>query len=95
MQIELTDHVGYAPNGDRVEFNQWIVMCDGVHVGYLQKTEGAWLSCIVFMDEATKAELIEAVSAAAKQVVGGAALPVDPDFLDEGENDDTDESDAR
>ena len=58
--------------------------------------EGAWLSCIVFMDEATKAELIEAVSVAANQKIGGAAVPVDPDFLkDEGENNDIDESDAR
>ena len=96
MQIELNDHVGVSPNGERVEFNQWIVMCDGTHVGYLQKTEGAWLSCIVFMDEATKLELIEAVSKAAQQKIGGAAIPVDPDFLkDEGDEDDIDESDAR
>ena len=87
MQIELNDHIGYSPNGDRVEFNQWIVMCDGIHVGYLQKTEGAWMSCIVFMDEETKAELIEAVSRAANHMIGGASIPVDPDFLkDEGED---------
>ncbi len=90
MQIELNDHVGIAPNGERVEHNQWIVMCDDIHVGYLQKTEGAWLSCIVFMDDETKAELIEAVSAAAHQRIDGAAIPVDPDFLkdenDEGED---------
>jgi hypothetical protein len=37
------------------------------------------------MDEATKVELIEAVSKAANIKVGGAAIPVDPDFLeDEG-----------
>jgi hypothetical protein len=95
MQIELNDHVGVSPNGERVDHNQWVVMCDGIHVGYLQKIEGAWLSCIVFMDEATKTELIEAVSAAAHQRIDGAAVPVDPDFLnDEGENDDIDESDA-
>ena len=90
MQIELTDHVGTSPNGERVDFNQWIVMCDGTHVGYLQKTEGAWLSCIVFMEGDTKQELIEAVSKAAQQAIGGAALPVDPDLLpndDEGEDD--------
>ena len=96
MQIELNDHVGVSITGEPVNQNQWVVMCDGLHVGYLQKAEGAWLSCIVFMDEATKAELIEAVSAAANQIVGGAAVPVDPDFLpkDEGENDDIDEGDA-
>jgi len=96
VQIELNDHVGVSPNGERVEFNQWIVMCDGTHVGYLQKIEGAWMSCIVYMDEATKRELIEAVSKAAQQKIGGAAIPVDPDSLkDEGDEDDIDESDAR
>lgn len=89
MQIELNDHVGVSPDGKTVDHNQWIVMCDGIHVGYLQKTEGAWLQCIVFMDETTNAELIEAVTDAAKQSIGGAAVPVDPDFLkddDEGED---------
>ena len=86
MQIELNDHVGVSPNGERVEFNQWIVMCDGTHVGYLQKHEGAWLACIVFMDEPTKAELIEAVSKEAKLKIGGAAIPVDPDLLVDDED---------
>ena len=88
MLIELNDHIGVSPQGETVDHNQWIVMCDGVHVGYLQKTEGAWLSCIVWMDDETKAELIEAVSKAAQQRIDGAAVPVDPDFLtidDEGE----------
>lgn len=64
-------------------------MCDETHVGYLQKTPGAWLACIVFMDEPTKAELIEAVSKAAQFKIGGAAIPVDPDLVvdDEGEDD--------
>jgi hypothetical protein len=83
VQIELTDHVGISLNGTPVDHNQWVVMCDGTHVGYLQKKEGAWLACIVFMDEPTKAELIEAVSKAAKLKVGGAAIPVDPDLLDD------------
>ncbi len=88
MQIELTDHVGESNTGKVVDHNQWIVMCDGTHVGYLQKTEGAWLSCIVYMDEPTKLELIEAVSKAAQLAIKGAAVPVDPDFLtDEGEDD--------
>lgn len=88
MQITLTDHVGTSTTGQPVDFNQWIVMCDGTHVGYLQKTEGAWLACIVFMDEPTKAELIDAVSKAAQIKIGGAALPVDPDLIpnDEGED---------
>ena len=82
--------MGESTSGERVDFNQWIVMCDGTHVGYLQKTDGAWLQCIVFMDDATKDEFIAAVSAAAHQKIGGAAVPVDPDFLtnDEGEDED-------
>lgn len=89
MQIELSDHVGESPDGKHVDHNQWIVFCDGTQVGYLQKTEGAWLQCIVWMDDATRAELIEAVSRAAQQKIGGAAVPVDPDLLpnDEGEDD--------
>lgn len=87
MNITLSDHIGTSPTGEHVDHGQWVVFCDGVQVGYLQKKPGAWLQCIVFMDEATKAELIEAVSAAASQHVGGAAIPVDPDCLqdDEGE----------
>jgi hypothetical protein len=85
VHIELTDHVGLSLHGAPVDHNQWIVMCDGVHVGYLQKHEGAWLQCIVFMDEATKNELIEAVSKAAMLKVGGAAIPVDPDLMNDGE----------
>jgi hypothetical protein len=81
MQIELTDHVGTSPDGTPVDHNQWVVMCDGTHVGYMQKTDGAWLQCIVFMEEDTKSELIDAVSMAAKVKVGGAAVPVDPEFL--------------
>lgn len=86
MQIELIDHIGVSNTGQAVDFDQWIVMCDGTHVGYLQKYQGAWLACIVFMDEPTKAELIEAVSNAARLKVGGAALPVDPDLIPDDED---------
>jgi hypothetical protein len=91
MEINLLDHVGQAPGGSHVDHGQWIVFCDGVHIGYLPKSANAWLQCIVFMDEPTKAELIEAVSEAARQKVGGAALPVDPDFLDDNEDKDGEE----
>lgn len=89
MHIELSDHVGVSPDGKHVDHGQWVVFCDGLQVGYLQKRENAWLQCIVWMDDATKAELIEAVSLAAKQKIGGAVTPVDPDLLpdDEGEDD--------
>lgn len=88
MKIELSDHVGTAPNGTHVDHNQWVVFCDGLQVGYLQKTEGAWLQCIVHMDEATKLELIEAVAAESRQRVDGAAVPVDPDFLNDEQGED-------
>ena len=89
MQIELSDHIGVSITGEPIDHNQWVVFCDGVQVGYLGKYENAWLACIVYMDEATKTELIEAVSVAAKQKVGGAAVPVDPDLLkDDGEGED-------
>jgi hypothetical protein len=88
MQITLTDHVGTAPTGEIVDHKQWIVKCDNQHVGYLQKYEGAWLACIVHMDDSTKAELIQAVSAAAKLKIGGAAIPPDPDLETDNEGQD-------
>lgn len=75
--------MGVSPDGKHIEHDQWVVFCDGTQVGYLQKAEGAWLQCIVFMDEATQAELIEAVSKATQLKIGGAAIPVDPDLLNE------------
>lgn len=88
MKITLSDHTGESVTGDTVDHKQWIVFCDDVHVGYLAKSPGAWLQCIVFMDDATKKELIEAVSHTAMQPVGGAAVPVDPELMpqDEGED---------
>jgi hypothetical protein len=83
LKIELTDHVGVSPDGNSVDHNQWVVMCDGTHVGYLQKNPNAWLACIVYMDEEIKAELIEAVSKATQLKIGGAAIPVDPDLLND------------
>lgn len=91
MKIELHDHVGESITGEVVDHNQWVVMCDDIHIGYLQKTEGAWLQCIVFMDEPTKAEVIEAVSKAAEWKIGGAALPVDPAYLPQDDNEGEDD----
>jgi hypothetical protein len=88
MQVELCDHVGYSPNGDIVVHDQWIVRVDDVQIGYLPKAEGAYLQCIVFMDDATKAEVIAAIEQAAKQSIGGAAMPVDPDIEPQDEDDD-------
>lgn len=93
MHITLSDHVGLSVDGKLVDHQQWIVMCDGQHVGYLQKADGAWLQCIVFMDESTKQELIEAVCTEAKLKIGGAVVPVDPDFLPKDDNDEQGEDD--
>ena len=89
MEIKLSDHVGESPDGKHVDHNQWIVFCDGTQVGYLTKSADSWLQCIVWMDEATKAELMEAVSREARIKLGGVVLPIDPDLLpvDEGEGD--------
>lgn len=88
MQVTLSDHTGIAPNGAVVDHDQWIVHVDNVQVGYLPKQDGAWLQCIVFMDESSKAEVLEAVGLAAKQSIGGAAMPVDPDLEPHDDEDD-------
>ena len=88
MHITFTDHCGHAPDGTHVDHNQWIVFADDVQIGYLSKTPGSWLQSIVFMDESTKAELIEAINAKLQAELGGVAMPVDPDFLPKGEDDD-------
>ena len=80
MDIKLIDHVGESPSGARVDHDQWIVFADGVQVGYLPKSPGAWLQCIVSFDDATRAELIEAVNRRVAADIGGVVMPVDPDL---------------
>jgi hypothetical protein len=86
LDIKLIDHVGESPSGVRVDHDQWIVFADGVQVGYLPKSPGAWLQCIVSFDDATRAELIEAVNRRVAADIGGVVMPVDPD--DEPKEDD-------
>jgi len=78
MRIKLVDQIGYSPSGVLVDHQQWIVFADDTQVGYLQKTPGAWLQCIVTFNEKTKAELIEAVNAKIASELGGVAMPVAP-----------------
>jgi hypothetical protein len=80
MDIKLIDHVGETQSGVAVDHGQWIVFCDDVQVGYLPKQPNAWLQSIVFFDDATKAELIEAVNATAALTLGGIVMPIDPDL---------------
>ena len=82
-EIKLVDQRGERPSGEVVYYDQWVVFADGIQVGYLPKSPGAWLQCIVTMDEATKAELIEAINRRAAADIGGVAMP--PDFEDEEE----------
>jgi hypothetical protein len=86
LEIKLIDHVGESPSGARVDHDQWIVFADDVQVGYLQKSPGAWLQCIVSFDDATRVELIEAVNKRVAADIGGVVMPVDPD--DEPKEDD-------
>ena len=78
IEIKLVDHIGESPSGDRVDHEQWIVSADGVQIGYLPKAPGSWLQCIVSMDEATKAEVIEAIEEQVAHNIGGAVTPPEP-----------------
>jgi len=84
LDIKLIDHVGESPSGAHVDHDQWIVFADNVQIGYLPKSPDAWLQCIVTMDEATKAEVIEAVNRRVVQDIAGVAMP--PEW-DEDEDD--------
>jgi hypothetical protein len=78
IEIKLCDHVGESPSGLRVDHEQWVVFADDVQIGYLPKSHGAWLQCIVTMDEATKAEVIEAINRRVVQDIAGVAMPPEP-----------------
>jgi hypothetical protein len=78
LEIKLVDHVGESPSGLHVDHEQWIVFADDVQIGYLPKSPGAWLQCIVTMDEATKAEVIEAINKRVVKDIGGVVLPPEP-----------------
>ena len=85
-EIKLIDQQGTTAGGDIVVYDQWVVFADGVQVGYLPKSPGAYLQCIVTMDEQTKAELIEAINLRVAADIGGVAMP--PDFDDDEQESD-------
>jgi len=78
LEIKLIDHVGESQSGRRVDHEQWIVFADDVQIGYLEKTPGAWLQCIVSMDESTKFEVTEAINKRIVQDIAGVAMPPEP-----------------
>ena len=83
-EIKLIDQRGETPLGTEIVYDQWVVFADDVQVGYLPKSPGAWLQCIVTMSEETKAELIEAINQRVAADIGGVSMP--PDFDDEEES---------
>ena len=87
MVITLSDHKGVSVDGSEVDHGQYIVNCDGVHVGYLPKTENAWMSCIVSMDDATQAELMKAIERKLKGKVKGLAVPPPREEILDGDDD--------
>jgi hypothetical protein len=88
-ELKLIDHIGETPSGLKVDHEQWIVFADDVQIGYLPKTPGAWLQCIVSMDDDVKAELIESINKRVAADIGGVVMPVDPE--DEPRDDEEDE----
>lgn len=88
-EINLFDQRGETPSGEVVVYDQWVVYADGVQIGYLPKAPGSWLQCIVTMDEATKAEVIEAINRRVANEIGGVAMP--PSFEDDETEDEGDE----
>ena len=83
-EIKLVDHVGKTQSGREVDHGQWIVFADDQQVGYLPKSPGAWLQCIVTMDEETREVLVQAVNEAAMTEIGGVAEV--PSFEDDEDN---------
>jgi len=84
-EIKLIDQRGETPSGEEVAYDQWVVFADDQQIGYLPKSPGAWLQCIVTMDQATKADIIEAINRRVAADIGGVSMP--PDFEDDEESD--------
>jgi hypothetical protein len=88
IEIQLIDHVGVSPMNEHVDHGQWIVKADGQHIGYLPKTPGAWLACIVAMDEDVKQQIVEAVNKRVAVEIGGIVTTPEPPEEDEDEDED-------
>jgi hypothetical protein len=86
IEIKLIDQRGETPSGEEVVYDQWVVFADDQQIGYLPKSPGAWLQAIVTMDEATKADVIEAINRRVAADIGGVSMP--PEYEEESEDDD-------
>jgi hypothetical protein len=87
IEIQLFDHIGVSPMGERVDHDQWIVKADGQHIGYLPKADGSWLVCIVAMDEDVKQRIVEAVNRRVATDIGGIVTTPEPIEEDDEESD--------
>lgn len=85
IEIKLVDHVGKTRSGKEVDHGQWIVSADGQQIGYMQKKPGAFLACIVSMDEDQKQRIEQAVAAKLGQPIGGVVTQPEPEAEDEDE----------
>ena len=83
MEIEIKPHVGRSRRGNEIDQGQDIVFADGVQVGYMGRESGAWLACIVAMDEDTRQELEAAINLHKGEPIGGVAVPPEPEVIDE------------
>ena len=89
IEITLTDHVGTSRSGEPVDHGQWIVNADDVQIGYMSKAPGAWLACIVSLDDETRQRIVEAVNRKVEQEIGGIVMPpppIDDDDEEQGED---------
>ena len=87
MEIEIKPHVGHDRRGNEIDQGQDIVFCDGVQVGYMGREPGAWLACIVAMDEDTRSELEAAINRHRGEPIGGVAVPPEPEKITQYEDD--------
>ena len=91
MEIEIKPHVGHDRRGNEIDQGQDIVFADGVQVGYMGREPGAWLACIVAMDEDTRQELEAAINLHKVEPIGGVAVPPEPEVIEQDEDDELDE----
>ena len=91
MEIEIKPHVGRSRRGNEIDQGQDIVFADGVQVGYMGREPGAWLACIVAMDEDTRQELEAAINRYKGEPIGGVAVPPEPEVVEQDEDDELDD----
>lgn len=86
IKVELRHHIGTSPSGVLTDHQQYIVMADGTHIGYLPKRPGSWVACIVAMDDDVKEKIQEEINKMLDMPIGGVVMPPEP--VEEEEDDD-------